>query len=220
MLSYILFDYSVLFACVTRIKSGKVYVTEHFTEFVRRSTMDRRQQKTRQAIFSAFSKLLAKKNYNHITVQEIIDEANIGRSTFYAHFETKDELLHSICKEIFGHIFSDVLNAEEHHDFSKENITLSDKLTHLLYHLKEQKNDTITILSGESSDLFLQYFKTYLKQLFAEHVPSAPPAVPRDFMLNHYASSFADAVKWWTDSRMKTSPEKVTEYYMTLTKTP
>lgn len=180
--------------------------------------MDRRQQKTREAIFKAFSRLLEKKSYNHITVQEIIDEANIGRSTFYAHFETKDDLLNAICRQIFGHIFSNVLNAEEHHDFSKGNNTLTDKLTHLLYHLKEQKKDIIIVLSGESSDLFLRYFKTYLRQLFEDYESPSFSAIPKDFVLNHYVSSFAEAVKWWAGSGMEIPPEKVVEYYMALTK--
>ena len=55
--------------------------------------MDRRQRKTREAIFSAFTELLSQKDYTQITVGEIIALADVGRATFYAHFETKDYLL-------------------------------------------------------------------------------------------------------------------------------
>lgn len=180
--------------------------------------MDKRQQKSRKLIFEAFSILLSKKSYNHITVQEIIDLANIGRSTFYAHFETKDELLNSMCNQIFGHIFSEVLSAEKNHDFSNDNNTLSAKLTHLLYHLKEQQTDIVSLLSGESSDIFMRYFKLYLEQLFSEYELSSALYIPKDFITNHYASSFAEAVKWWVNENMNSEPEKIVEYYIALSK--
>lgn len=180
--------------------------------------MDKRQQKTRKNIFEAFSVLLSKKSYNHITVQEIIDSANICRSTFYAHFETKDELLNSMCNQIFGHIFSDVSGAEKGHDFSKGNKTLSGKLTHLLYHLKEQQADIVSLLSGESSDIFMRYFKVYLEQLFSEYELTADLQIPKDFITNHYVSSFAEAVKWWVHENMNSAPEIIVEYYVALSK--
>ena len=178
--------------------------------------MDRRQLKTREAIILAFSKLLEYKQYHNITVQDIIDEANIGRSTFYAHFETKDELLKILCSQMFEHVFSEVLSEEEGHDFSKDNVTLEAKLTHLLYHLKEQKKELLRVLLGESNEIFMRFFRSYLEQLFSKYVTDNIMDVPKDFVINYYVSSFVEAVKWWTSKKMKESPEMIVKYYMVM----
>ena len=53
--------------------------------------VDRRIQRTRQLLDDALIELILEKGYDNITVQNIVDQANVGRSTFYAHFLDKDE---------------------------------------------------------------------------------------------------------------------------------
>ena len=55
--------------------------------------MDRRIRKTQAAVYSAFVALIIERGYDAISVQDIIDEADVGRTTFYAHFRSKKELL-------------------------------------------------------------------------------------------------------------------------------
>ena len=179
--------------------------------------MDRRQQKTRTAIFAAFSALLAAKSYSKITVQEIIDTANVGRTTFYAHFEAKDDLLKALCEELFGHIISSAVDCTHTHGLYSDGNAPESVFCHLLQHLQENENNILELLSCESSELFLRYFKSYLEQLFADRLPEISPLVPKDFILNHYVSSFAEAVQWWAKRNMELSPEQVVGYYMALT---
>ncbi len=178
--------------------------------------MDRRQQKTREAIFKAFNRLLEKKHFNNITVQEILDEANVGRSTFYSHFETKDALLKEMCTDIFHHIFSHELQSEVSHDFSCSDHGLQEKIMHLLYHLKDNKGNVLGVLSGESGELFMRYFREYLTTMFDQYPECLKEGVPRDFALNHLAGSFAEAVKWWIRTKMKMTPEELAGYYLKL----
>ncbi len=174
--------------------------------------MDRRQQKTRKAIFAAFRTLLEKKRYESITVQEIIDEANIGRSTFYAHFETKDLLLNAMCEEIFHHIFEYDPCTWEGHD-SK----LEDKLSHILWHIREAKNDISGILTSESGGIFMRYFGKHLRALLEENVPLTADDVPREFLMCHLVGSFSEAVLWWIREKMQTPPETLAHYFMLVT---
>ena len=60
---------------------------------VRNTKADRRSQRTRQLLSTALIEVMLAKRYDEITVQDIIDRANVGRSTFYAHFLDKEDLL-------------------------------------------------------------------------------------------------------------------------------
>src|SRR6202012_5392571 len=58
-------------------------------------TMDRRVRRTRDLLHRALLDLIAEKGYPHITVQDILDRADVGRSTFYTHYRDKEDLLRS-----------------------------------------------------------------------------------------------------------------------------
>lgn len=176
--------------------------------------MDRRQKKTREAIFRAFSELLNTKRYESITVQEIIDSANIGRSTFYAHFETKDELLRSLCTEIFHHVFTEQLPLEHDPLWADGANNLEVKLGHVLYHLKENAVDITGIIAADGNGLFMQYLKQYLAELFRQYTTVFQADVPEDFLISHLVGSFAETVKWWIAEDMKHTPEQVAALYM------
>jgi len=177
--------------------------------------LDRRQKKTRAAIFTALQSLLEHKPYDSITVQEIIDEANIGRSTFYAHFETKDDLLHCLCSDIFHHVFTDLLPQEE--DTPDLN-NLELKLGHILFHLKENQVNICGIIATDDDSLFMSYFKHYLTQLFSRYTILFPQKVPKDFLIHHLTGSFAETVKWWVARGMILDPETVAHFYMMVVK--
>ncbi len=62
---------------------------------------DRRIQRTRQLLHEALITLILEKGYDAITVQDILERANLGRSTFYAHYQDKEALLLSGFQELF-----------------------------------------------------------------------------------------------------------------------
>lgn len=181
--------------------------------------MDRRQQKTRAAILAAFSALLAERSYNKITVQQIIDRANVGRTTFYDHFATRDDLLKTLCEELFGHIIETAADRTHTHGLSMEGNAPHSVFCHLLQHLQENDNNILGLLTCESSEVFLRYFKDSLNDLIqAQFITSdracgAGSAPPRDFLVNHISGSFVEMVLWWLKGGAKQTPEELDRYF-------
>ncbi len=179
--------------------------------------MDRRQRKTREAIFAAFIKLLSQKSFSQITVGEIIEKADVGRATFYSHFETKDFLLKELCEELFCHIFDSMSDEKTEHRHIFDCNAPSSVFLHLFQHLQKNDNNILELLSCPNNDLFLQYFKNNLMQLAATQLnileTKKNKNLPETFRINHIASVFIETVRWWVDNGIKESPEKIAEYF-------
>jgi len=179
--------------------------------------MDRRKRKTREAIFTAFTELLSQKDFGQITVGEIIERADVGRATFYAHFETKDFLLKEMCQELFCHIFDGMQEEKTTHRHIFHCHEPKSGFLHLLNHLQKNDHHIRELLMGQNNELFLRYFKENLKELvisqldrFAERKHEK---LPDDFWVDHIASTFVETVRWWVEHGMKESPETIAEYF-------
>lgn len=179
--------------------------------------MDRRQRKTREAIFAAFIELLSKKEFGQITVGEIIERADVGRATFYAHFETKDFLLKELCEELFCHVLDAVSVEPISHKHIFECDAHGPVFLHLFAHLKNNDNNILKLLSCQNNELFLQYFKSSLQKLVESQLSlfeeRKDPKLPESFWINHIAATFVETVRWWVDDGMKESPETICEYF-------
>lgn len=179
--------------------------------------MDRRQRKTREAIFSAFTELLNRKGFTQITVGEIIEKADVGRATFYAHFETKDYLLKELCEELFCHILDVAEGGSCDHRHIFDCDTTDTVFLHLYRHLQKNDHNLLQLLSGQNNDLFLPWFKEQLRQLvtaqLSQFAARKHERLPESLWIEHITSTFIEVLRWWIAEGMKETPQTVTEYF-------
>lgn len=182
--------------------------------------MDRRKRKSKKAIFTAFIKLLEQKDYYQITVQEIIDEADIGRATFYAYFETKDYLLKSLCEELFEHVINSATDDENSSHLYLDCNMKASSFLHLLQHIQHNDDNILTLLSCTNNEIFLQYFKNELRDMIQEqflHKQAVNKTdLPENYIINHVSVTFIETINWWLNHKLQDSPEKMIEYFFTI----
>lgn len=170
------------------------------------SKTDRRILKTRKAIFQAFLNLLNQKGYDKLTVQDIIQLADVGRSTFYAHYESKESLLEQLCQDLFHHFL-----------LEREQVALEDYLAHLFQHFQENR-DHITSLLLSHNDYFHRLLQKelehdlypMLESRFSAETLKLPPSYLKQLVANHFISSLT----WWLSQRQPVSKEDLVRYYL------
>ncbi len=122
---------------------------------------DRRSQRTQQALMDALIALLAVKHYDEISINDIIDRANVGRSTFYAHYQAKDDLLKSGFERVLDMLIQQISFGEADQDLQLDT-------TPLFRHAKGHYEIYRTLVWGSGFDLLTKDGHAALSAKFQE----------------------------------------------------
>lgn len=174
--------------------------------------MDKREIKTINSICEAFRRILCEKRYEDITVQDILDKGSFSRSTFYAHFATKDDLVLKICDMIFDHIFINNLEKESDHDFSGICVfNYRVMITHMFYHFRSEKLLIKSIQDSSAKQIFNIQLKKRLHRLISACVSThlfLIKDIPFDFQVNQLTESFISLLLYWVNNGCVETPEE------------
>lgn len=154
---------------------------------------DRRTERTKKMLWDALVKLILKKGYDSVTIQDIIDEANIGRSTFYFHFESKEHLLLGSQPEFAHMLFSP--SSEDKFNFS------------LIYeHAKKNGKVAKALFGKKGSDILTNHIKEVLNFKIKDFMGINNQEVPDTlilFKIEATAAGLLSLLTSWIDSDMK-----------------
>jgi len=178
---------------------------------------DRRVQRTRELLQTALIDLIGERGYDNITIQDIVDRANVGRTTFYLHYNSKDELFMS-CHHLIVHKFP--FGSFYHHPRSREEWLLPEASATMIsafQHLKDawgrlhpifQSKDGPLIL-GRIRDQSAQAIEANLRAAFTE----ADSTIPLDVLANYLVGAQLTLVQWWLEKRQSHSPEVIARMF-------
>jgi AcrR family transcriptional regulator len=171
---------------------------------------DRRSQRTQRTLHEALMALMQEKRYDDITVQDIIDRANVGRSTFYAHYQDKEDLMVSGLMHLMQILSGMVAQP------SKTGDVRLLPTQELFEHVRENHTLFRGVVRGRGLEIFFGKGQEYWSQkltadLQARLPPGKQPAVPVPVLAQFLAGAFVTVLRWWLDGDMPYSPREMDE---------
>lgn len=181
----------------------------------------RQVQKSRRLLHEALVSLIREKKYENITVQQILDRANVGRSTFYMHFRDKDELL-SMGFDYMGELLREIQSM--HRNVSRQpNENLIAFSLPMFLHMHEYRDHARSFAGAAAGALVSQSIQQMIRGVVQEELDKLPTTgiarerkIPRDLFVDHLASTFMFVTMWWLNSENPVPPETANEIYRSL----
>ena len=190
---------------------------------------DRRVQRTLQSLRTALLELIKEKDYDEISIEEITERANVGRTTFYLHYKDKEDLL----MEEFSTIMYERAQMLSEIPFSvwvpvsEEDLEKNKTLQPLLLVFEHIHNNFelyyLLLKSSNSSKIVERIRKISTDAIvkFVEAKMETDPIpllteVPIEFFAAFFSGALISIVNWWIREDMRHTPEEVTDMFRSL----
>ena len=175
-----------------------------------KGSIDRRVARTRAMLHQTLMSLIVKQGYEAITIRDICDAANVGRSTFYAHYRSKDDLMRSGLENLRRVLVDrqrDALATPE--DIRHRSLDFS--LT-----LFEHARDHIDLHRGlvGGGAVALGIIRQILSDLVRDELAAtvdkkSADAIPREFVVQYVVGAYMAVLTWWLDGGAKLPPHRI-----------
>ena len=174
--------------------------------------IDRRVARTQAALRGALIRLLRRKEYADITVQDILDEADVGRSTFYAHCSSKDQLV----RLSFRLLRSELTVGEASPD--GDPAVLLPFTLPLIRHLAEHRDLYGAFAGSQASDLLMGELRQLVLDLAKRDLQRLPADAdaPAEVVLHFVAGAFTALLAWWLNGKGRLGPETLDTMFQQL----
>jgi AcrR family transcriptional regulator len=175
---------------------------------------DRRSQRTHRLLAGALIALLLEHQYVELTVQDILDRADIGRATFYRHYWDKDDLLVSEMERVLN-----VLSRQTNTSIFDHVLPLPSFA--IFQHLQEEHALYRALVRGQAIDVIFTTLKTHLREQIEQHWHQTLAKPIDDLSMQITAQSvvgtFVTLLQWWMENDMPLSPAQMDAYFHQLT---
>jgi AcrR family transcriptional regulator len=157
---------------------------------------DRRVRRTRQLLRNALLALIREKGYDRITVQDILDRADVGRSTFYAHYRDKDDLLDSGFDDIRAALTAEAQASQD------RKVEFLQPLLAVFHHVEPYRDTWGPLTRKGGADVIAAILRKHVAQLVDQHLRSQFPGSDRtrlDAATNYVVGACMGLLIWWLD---------------------
>jgi len=159
---------------------------------------DRRVERTRHAILGAFRDLVLTRGYDSLTVRDLVETAGIGRSTFYEHFDDKDDLFQESVRPLFS-VLADTIGPG----------AVAHQLEWVIAHFGHNRRLARVMLAGSARGLMSRFLAEELESRLTGGAHGTKPLIPLSLVAAHLAEAQLGLIEAWMLAKNPCAPDEL-----------